>query len=143
MKTHPKLLKLILCIALVVAFATACGPPKEITQVLTEEEFLEDGNVCLDVGLEGDFQPGKLVCTGVLEGEDVVIEIVTQVVDGNVILQIASFTANGVPYGAGKYAPLNEEWARDPILPDEGYEIISVSISDTEVTFISRLKETQ
>jgi len=135
-----KITTILVCLAILALLITACGPAEEITQVLSEEQFQQEEQVCSGASLQGDFQPGKVVCTGQLEGEDVVIELVAQVVGGNAILQITSFTHDGTPFGPEDYADFNAEIAAEPTLPEEGYEFISVDISDTEMTFTSKLK---
>jgi len=136
-----KSIKTILCLALIIAFATACGPPETITTTITEEEFRQEEFLCQDNGLAVDFQPGKMVCSGELEGEQVVIEIVAKVIDEKGQLEIQSFSRNGVQLPAEDFADLSAGLAQETtITPDEGYAITAVTITDDELTIIESIK---
>jgi hypothetical protein len=138
---HYKIIKVVLCLVLILAFAAACGPPETITDTITEEEFRQEEFLCQDNGLEVDFQPGKMVCSGELEGEQVVIEINAKAVDGEWSLQILRFSRDGVNLTPEEFADLSAGLAQETtITPEEGYAVTSIIITDSELTITQSLK---
>jgi hypothetical protein len=135
-----KIIKIVLCLVLISAFAVACGPPETITDTITEAEFNQEDFLCRDYGLVVDFQPGKMVCNGEFEGKVVVVEIVAEVVDGNGRFQILRLTVDGVDLAPEEFADLNAGLAEETITPEEGYAVASVIITDSELTITSSLK---
>jgi hypothetical protein len=136
-----KIIEIVLCLVIISAFATACGPPETITETITEEEFRQEEFLCQDNGLEVDFQPGKMVCSGELEGEQVVVEIIAEVVDGEGHLQILRFSSDGVNLAPEEFADLSAGLAQETtITPDEGYAVTSIIITDSELTITQSLK---
>ena len=136
-----KIIMIILCLVLISMFAAACGPPETITDTITEEEFRQEEFLCQDNGLEVDFQPGKMVCSGELEGEQVVIEINAKVVDGEWSLQILRFSRDGVNLTPEEFADLSAGLVQETtITPEEGYAVTSIIITDSELTITQSLK---
>jgi hypothetical protein len=133
-------IKIVLCLALISAFAVACGPPKTITDTITEAEFAQEEFLCQDYGLAVDFQPGKMVCSGEVEGKQIVVEIMAEVVDGNGRFQILRLTADGVDLAPEELADLNAGLAEETLTPEEGYAVTSIVITDSELTITSSLK---
>ena len=140
MKNQIRNTTLIVFLVLTVTFATACGPPETLTDTFTEDEFRQEEFLCQDHGLEIDFRPGKLVCSGELDGEQVVIEIIAEVVNGEGRLQILRFTKNGTNLPHEEFADTNTALAEDTWTPEEGYAITSIVITDNDLTVIRNLK---
>jgi len=136
-----KIIKIVLCLVFISAFVAACGPPETITDTITEEEFRQEEFLCQDNGLEVDFQPGKMVCSGELEGEQVVVEINAKVVDGEWSLQILRFSRDGVNLAPEEFADLSAGLVQETtITPEEGYAVTSIIITDSELTITQSLK---
>ena len=135
-----KTIQIILCSALVALFTAACGPPKTVTQSMSEAEFKQEAFLCRNNGLDADLQPGKIVCTGDLDGQSLVVNIVAEIVDGNIIFQIVDATADGKVLAPEEYADLNAEMAADIYYPEENYAITSVVITDSDLTITMQLK---
>ncbi len=135
-----KIIEIVLCLVIISAFATACGPPETVTETITEEEFRQEEFLCQDNGLEVDFQPGKMVCSGELEGEQVVVEIIAEVVNGEGRLQILRFSRDGVNLAPEEFADLNAALAEEAWIPEEGYAVTSIIITDSELTITQSLK---
>ena len=135
-----KAIQIILCLALITAFTAACGGRKTVTETITEDVFNQEAGLCRNNGLTGDFQPGKIVCTGDIDGQAAVVDIVPQIVDGNVHFQIVTATADGAELAAEKYAELNADMAAEIKTPPEGYAVTSVEISDSEMTITMQRK---
>jgi len=130
-----KLARLVLSLLVVAALTVSCAP-KTLTEVITEEDFKQDAFLCQDNGLEVDFQPGKIVCTGELEGQQVSAEITAELTGGGALLKIVRFTANGTDLAAGDYAHFNAELAKAPLVSPEGYAITSITITDKDITIV-------
>ena len=111
---------------------TACGPPETITETISEAEFQQEEFLCLDLGLNVDFQPGKIVCSGYLEGEQVVAEIIPKIEAGMMYFQILRITVEGEERSLDDFAEMNAELAMNypSTTPDEGYAITTITITD-------------
>lgn len=139
MKTT-KLAKFVLCLVLLALLASACGPPKTLTDTISEEELRQEGFLCQGYGLELDFQPGKIVCSGEPAGKQIVIEIVAEVVDGKGVPKILRASEDGVNLTPEEFADLNSALAEDAWVPEEGYTVTSIVITDNDLTITRSLK---
>ena len=128
-----KCIQIALCIALIIIFTAACGGRKTIKETMTEDQFNLAAGLCRNHGLTGDFQPGKVVCVGDIDGKAAVVDVVPQIVDGNIHFQIVAATADGAALDAEKYAELNADMAKEIKTPPEGYAVTAVEINDTEM----------
>ena len=90
--------------------------------------------------MEVDFKPGKLVCTGLIEGEQVVVEIIPEVVDGMGFFRILRFSADGVNLSVDDLVELNDEMEAQPYYPEDGYLMTSVIITEEEMIITSDLE---
>ena len=133
--------RLVFCLVLMAACITACGPPETITETISEAEFQQEEFLCLDLGLNVDFQPGKIVCSGYLEGEQVVAEIIPKIEAGMMYFQILRITVQGEERSLDDFAEMNSELAQEStITPDEGYAITSITIADNELTITQNIE---
>jgi glucose/arabinose dehydrogenase len=106
------------------------SPVPTITETVSEEEF----NEALDAeGFVADFQPGKIVLTGSVEGMAVVMEMTVEEVEGGVTTQITNVTVDGQPMDPALFADTNEELSQS-IFNDPDYAVDSVVITDTDMT---------
>jgi len=135
-----KTARLVFCLVLMAAYMTACGPPETITETISEAEFQQEEFLCQDYALTVDFQPGKLVCSGYLEGDQVVVELIPKVEAGMVHFQILRFMVQGEERRLDDFADLNAELAKDTYSAEEGYAISSIIITDNDLTITSNLK---
>jgi hypothetical protein len=136
-----KIVKTVLCLTLISVFVVACGPAETITDTITEQEFRQEEFLCQDNGLAVDFQPGKLVCSGELEGEQVVVEIIAEVVDGKGRLQVLRFSKDGTDLAPEEFADLSAGLAQETTFtPEEGYTVTSIVITDSELTITQNLQ---
>jgi hypothetical protein len=124
-----KLFWIILSFGLLITLAVACAP-STLTETVSEEDFNKD----LDAeGFVADFQPGKIVLTGDVEGMAVVMEMTVDVVEGGVTAQITNVTVDGMPMDAEMFADVNAELSKS-IFDDPNYAVDSVVITDTDMT---------
>ncbi len=130
-----KLVRIVFSLLVVAAFTVSCAP-KTLTEVITEEEFKQDAFLCQDNDLEVNFQPGKIVCTGELDGEQITAEITAELTGGKVLLKIVRFSANGMELAPEDYAHFNAELAKFSIASPEGYGITSIIITDKDITIV-------
>lgn len=140
MKPPSKTIHIFLLFALLTAFITACGPPKTISKSMTEDEFNQTAFMCRNHGLIADFQPGKIVCTGDVDGQAAVVDITAEIVEGNIRFQIVKATADGGDLSPDKFAELNADMAVEAIEPEENYAVTSVVITDSEMTITMERK---
>jgi hypothetical protein len=139
---HKNIIWLVLGLALVAVFTTACGLPETITETITEADFnADDPEFCQDVGETADFQSGKIVCSGEFQGETVVFELTLEIVGRGARFQLQSLTADGKDASSEAFADLNAGLAEDVYMPEEEYAVTSVSITDDELTITSSLQE--
>lgn len=130
------LLVLILSLGLV-----GCGPAKTIEQTYTEEEFMQEEFFCQDNGLLVNFQPGMIVCTGVIDEEAIIFELVPEVTNGLGYFQIIRFMVEGESMPGNMFADVNEMLAQETYTADEGYQLTSIVITDDDLTLTSNLIE--
>ena len=135
-----KIANLITYFVLITVLIAACGPPESITETITEAEFQREEFLCQDYALTVDLQPGKLVCNGYLEGDQVVIELIPKVEAGMAHFQILRLTIQGEEKPLDDFAELNAELAKDTYSAEEGYSISSIVITDNDLTITSNLK---
>jgi hypothetical protein len=140
MKKSMKGVGLIVCLLLVAVFAAACGPPKTITNTYTEAEFQVEEFICQDNALNIDFQPGKIVCTGYLEGDQAFLEIVPKIEAGELYFQAQLFTLGGEDVSSDEVAELNEGMKEETYTTEEGYDITSVVITNDEMVITSTIQ---
>jgi len=134
------IMSVMLALALIVVLITACGPPEIITETFAETEFAQAGFFCQDEGLTVDLQPGKLVCSGQFEGQDVVIELAAMITDTGMYLQIQKMSMGGADVSSEEFASTNDELKKDIYVTQEGYEVTEVTITDDELIVTSSLK---
>jgi len=118
-----------------------CGPAKSIEDKFSEEEFIQEEFFCQDNGFSVDFKPGVMVCSGVVDEEAVVFEIVPMINGGAGYFQIIRFSIDGENMPGGLFADVNVSLAQDTYLPEEGYEMTSIIITDDDLTITSTLLE--
>jgi hypothetical protein len=133
-------IKFIIILSLFAIGVWGCGPAETITDTITEDEFNQEEFICQDYGLSVDFQPGKIVCTGEVEGKSVVIEFLPELMDGYGYFQILRFSEDGVNLTSDVFADLNAELALDTYAPEEGYRMTSIIITEDDLTITSTLK---
>ncbi len=137
-----KVTKFVLGLAFIAIFTAACAPPQTITETWSEAEFnADDPEFCQDVGETADFQIGKIVCSGQVEGKAVVAELTLEMVDGGVRFQLLRLTADGQNVPADDFAALNAIIIEEVYAAEEGYAVTSVSITDDELTITSSLQD--
>jgi hypothetical protein len=140
MKKLIKIASLMTCLVLIAVFTSACGPPETITETITQSDFQQEEFICQDYALNVDFQPGKMVCSGYLEGDQVVYEIVPKIEAGVLYFQVIRLTVQGEEMPTDEFAELNEGLAEETYSAEEGYEFSSVVITDDEMVITSTLK---
>jgi hypothetical protein len=133
-------IKFIIILSLFALGVWGCGPVETITDTITEDEFMQEEFICQDFGLTVDFQPGKMVCTGEVEGKSVVVEILPELKDGYGFFQIVRFSEDGVNLSSEEFAVLNAELAEDTYAPEDGYLMTSIIITDNDITITSTLE---
>ena len=132
--------KVALILTLACAIVVVCGPPKTVTETMTEAEFNAEGFVYDEKPFVADFQPGKIVLNGESEGEKAVIELGVHIVDGS-----AAFKLLGVSVGE-KALPQELFEIVDTDLsvvfhtPDDGYAVTDIAITDDELTVTATLQ---
>jgi hypothetical protein len=120
----------------------ACSSPETITETLTEAEFNAKEFPFREEGLVADFQPGKIVLTGEIEGVKVVAEMTVGIADNgeNFYFQLQRITVGGQEMPPADYADLSIGLAKDIYVPEDGYAVTDVTITDNEMTIINTLK---
>ena len=138
---HWKVIRLVGILFLFFALLAACGSPKTVVVKMSQEDFNQQKFLCQDYGLLVKFQPGKLLCYGEFEGEQMIIELVAEVVDGNGRFQIVRFTQGGEELGLQQLAELNAGMEQDLyIYPNEDYIISAIDITEDGLVVTSSLK---
>lgn len=128
-----KIFKLIGYLGLLI-FLMGCGSDNTVTMSMDQDEFNQQKFLCQEYGLWVDFQPGKMVCSGEYQGEQVTIEIIAEAVDGNGLFKIVRFSQGDEEIGMQQLAELNKEMEQDMyIYPDEKYSITSIEITEDEL----------
>jgi len=135
-----KLVKLALFLSFIAVIMAACGPPQTLTDTFTEEELRQEEFLCTGYGLELDLRPGKIVCSGELEGKQVVIEIVAEVVNGKGVPKILRASEDGVNLSPDEFVGMNAVLAEDAWAAEEGYAVTSIVITDNDLTITRSLK---
>jgi hypothetical protein len=118
-----------------------CGTPNTVVIKMSQKDFNQQKFLCQDYGLVVNFLPGKLLCSGEFQGEEVFIELIAEVVDGNGRFRITRFTQGGVEIGVQQLTELNAEMEQDLyIFPDEAYTITTIEITEDELIVTSTKK---
>ena len=135
--------RIILTTAIILSlfFLVGCGPKKTIEEKYSEEEFAQVEFFCQDNGLSVDFQPGLLVCSGIVDGEAIALELVPGISGGAGFFQIIRFIVEGENMAGSLFVDVNASLAQDTYTPEEGYEMTSIIITDDELTITSSLLE--
>jgi hypothetical protein len=136
-----KATKILFLVALVSTVVVACGPPETITVTATEAEFNEEGFGYLGETFEADFQPGKIVLTGEVEGEEAVIEMTIEIVDGEAVFDLLSATVGGQEIPQELFDAVDADLSVVAHTPDEGYAVTDVAITDDELTVTATLQQ--
>ena len=109
----------------------------------TEEEVIEGEAIfCTGEGLALDLQPGKIVCSGPHEGQELVLELVPVVQGGKAYLQAQSMTLDGEDAPPQDLAETNEALAEDSYDPEEDYTVTAFTITHDSLTITSTLTST-
>jgi hypothetical protein len=133
-----------LLIALVSTIVVACGPPETIAETVTEAEFNEEGEEgfgYFEEAFEADFQPGKIVLTGTVEGEEAVIEMTIEIVDGEAVFDLLSATVGGQEISQELFDAVDADLSVVAHTPDEGYAVTDVSITEDDLTITATLQQ--
>lgn len=138
-----QILRIVLGLAVIAVIMIACGPPETIEETFTEEEVIEGQYIfCTDEGLALDLQPGKIVCSGPYEGQELVLELVPVVQGGKAYLQAQSMTLDGEDAPPQDLAETNEALAEDLYTPEEDYTVTAFTITHDSLTIVSTLTST-
>lgn len=135
-----KAVEVVSILALVSAIIVACGTPETITETVTEAEFNEEGFFYYEEKFDADFQPGKIVLTGSVEGEEAVIEIAPGIVDGEVFFDLLNVTFGGQKLPQDAFDAVDADLSTAFYTPDEGYAVTDVAITDDEMTITATLQ---
>ena len=130
-------LKVLSIVVLVFAIALACVPSNTITETATEAEFNEVGFEYAEGQFTADFQPGKIVLTGEIEGEETIIELGVEVVDGEAAFKLLSVTMGGEELAQDVFDQVDKDLSVVFHTPEEGYAVTDVTITDDEMTVTS------
>jgi hypothetical protein len=130
-------LKVLSIIALVFTIVIACGSPNTITEKTTEAEFNESGLEYADGQFTADLQPGKVVLTGEVEGEEMIIELGVEVVDGEAAFKLLSVTLGGEELAQDVFDQVDQDLSDVFYTPEEGYAVTDITITDDEMTITS------
>ena len=84
-----------------------CGPAKSIEDKFSEEEFMQEEFFCQDNGLNVDFKPGVMVCSGVIDEEAIVLELVPAISGGAGYFQIIRYSIEGETMPGTLFADVN------------------------------------
>ena len=122
-------------------FLVGCGPAKSIEEKFSEEEFVQEEFFCQDNDLSVDFKPGLLVCSGVIDEEAIVLELVPAISGGAGYFQIIRYSIEGETMPGTLFADVNVSLAQETYLPEDGYEMTSIIITDDDLTITSTLLE--
>jgi hypothetical protein len=122
---------------LVFAVTIACTGAKTIAETATEEEFNEIGFEYADEQFTADFQPGKIVLTGEVEGQEAIIELGAEVVNGEAAFKLLSITMGGQELGQDLFEQADADLSAVFHTPEEGYAVTDVTITDDEMTVTS------
>jgi hypothetical protein len=132
--------KILSVLTLVSTIVVACGAPQTITETVTEAEFNEEGFEYYEEAFEADFQPGKIVLTGTVEGEDVVIEMAIGMANGEAVFDLLSATIGGQELSQDLFDAVDADLSTVFYTPDEGYAVTGVAITDDEMTITATLQ---
>jgi hypothetical protein len=135
-----QVVKVLSILTLVSTIIVACGPPETVTETVTEAEFNEEGFFYYDEKFEADFQPGKIVLTGNVEGEGAVIELTSGIVDGEAVFNLLSVTLGGQELSPDLFDAVGADLATAFYTPDEGYAVTDFTITDDEMTITATLQ---
>jgi len=130
-------LKVLSIVVLVFAIALACGPSNTITETATEEEVNEIGFEYAEEQFTADLQPGKIVLTGEIEGEETIIELGVEIVDGEAAFKLLSVTMGGEELPQDIFDQIDKDFSTVFHTPEEGYAVTDVTITDDEITVTS------
>jgi len=135
-----KVIRVLSILIFVSTIVVACGPPQTITETMTEAEFNEEGFVYYEEAFEADFQPGKIVLTGTVEGEEAVIEMAIGIADGEAVFDLLSATLGGQELPQDLFDAVDADLSTVFYTPDEGYTVTDVAITDDEMTITATLQ---
>ena len=135
-----QVVKILSILTLVSMIVVACGPPETVTETVTEAEFNEEGFFYYDAKFDADFQPGKIVLAGSVEGKEAVIEITLGIADGEAFFDLLSATLGGQELPPDLFDSVGADLSTAFYTPDEGYAVTDVAITDDELTIPATLQ---
>ena len=125
----------------VIVPASGSGNEDDLMRTLSEVEFVAETQICQEYALEVALEPGKVVCSGDIGGEQVVIDIIPKVEDGVVFFHVSKYVANGEELPEDAYEDFSIDLLTHPLAPEDFYPINLVSIVDGEMVITRILKE--
>ena len=138
---HRKVIRQVGFLFLFLALLAGCSSPKTVVVKMSQKDFNQQKFLCQDYGLVVNFLPGRLLCSGEFQGEEVFIELIAEVVDGNGRFRITRFTQGGEEIGVQQLTEMNTEMEQDLyIYPDEAYTISAIEITEDELIVTSTKK---
>jgi hypothetical protein len=135
-----EIVKVLSILTLVSTIVVACGPPETVTETMTEAEFNEEGFVFYEEKFDADFQPGKIVLTGSVEGKEAVIEITLRIADGEAFFDLLSATLGGQELPQDLFDAVGADLSTAFYTPDEGYMVTDATVTDDEMTITATLQ---
>jgi hypothetical protein len=114
---------------------------EDIKKTLSEVEFVAETQICQDYALEVALVPGKVVCSGDIGGEQVVIEIIPKVEDGVVFFYVAKYVANGAELPEDAYDDFSIDLLTHVLALEDFYPISSVFIVEGEMILTRNIEQ--
>ena len=128
-------------VGVVIVPADSSANEEGLMRALSEAEFVAETQICQEYALEVELLPGKVVCSGDIDGEQVMIDIIPKVEDGVVFFYVSKYIANGEEQPEEAYDDFSIDLLAHPLAPEDFYPINLVSIVDGEMILTRGLEE--